>query len=152
MKIATPEPLKVEHEELHSELAAATKLQGPVGAAAREVARILHPHFLKEEEFALPPLGLLSALAQGMPPGEMAAVTKMTDRLRRELPALLAEHVAILRALDNLAAAAREAGDEARLRFARQLAAHAKIEETVMYPAAIPVGELVEQRIAQTFD
>jgi len=152
MNIAIPEPLKAEHEELHAELAAATKLQGPVGAAAREVARLLHPHFLKEEEIALPPLGLLSALAQNMPAGEMIAVTKMTDRLRRDLPDMLTEHAAILRALEALAAAAREAGDEASLRFAHKLATHAKIEETVMYPAAILVGELVKGRIAQAFD
>jgi hypothetical protein len=152
MNIATPGPLKAEHDELHGELAAATKLEGPVGAAAREVARLLHPHFLKEEEFALPPLGLLSALAEGAPAGEMLAVTKMTNRLRRELPEMLAEHAAILRALETLAAAARAAGDEARLRFAEKLAAHAKIEEAVMYPAAILVGELVKERVEQAFD
>ena len=41
-----PRPLKMEHEELHTQLARATKEVGEVGTAAREVARILHPHFV----------------------------------------------------------------------------------------------------------
>lgn len=147
MEIATPAPLKAEHDELHAELAAATKLLGPVGAAAREVAKVLHPHFVKEEQFALPPLGLLASLAAGKPIQEMAAVVAMTDRLKRELPEMLAEHAAILRALESLAAAAREAGDERTVRFAHKLAAHAQIEEAVMYPAAILAGAWVREHM-----
>jgi hypothetical protein len=37
---------------------------GKVGEAAKAVANVLHPHFEKEEEYALPPLGLLSCLAR----------------------------------------------------------------------------------------
>lgn len=65
MKPQIPQPLKVEHEELHAELVKATKAGGKTGEAAEEVARALHPHFEKEEEFALPPLGLLSSLIEG---------------------------------------------------------------------------------------
>ncbi len=43
-KILTP--LKVEHEELHAELVALTEAPGKVGAAARRVAVLLHPHFV----------------------------------------------------------------------------------------------------------
>jgi len=46
MNIAIPPPLKAEHDELHAELATATKLPGPVGSAAAEVAKLLHPHFI----------------------------------------------------------------------------------------------------------
>ena len=64
MEFPIPEPLKVEHAELHAELVEATKAGGLVGEAAREVAKRLHPHFVREEEFALPPLGLLASLAK----------------------------------------------------------------------------------------
>ena len=47
----------VEHEELHAELGALTKAPGRVGEAARNVATLLHPHFVKEEEYALPLVG-----------------------------------------------------------------------------------------------
>lgn len=65
MDIRIPEPLKLEHQELHEELVRATKEPGRIGEAAKAVAAVLHPHFVKEEEYALPPLGLLSALATG---------------------------------------------------------------------------------------
>lgn len=55
MTFQIPRSLKAEHDELHAELARAAKEPGEIGAAAREVARILHPHFVSEEEFALPP-------------------------------------------------------------------------------------------------
>jgi hypothetical protein len=41
----------------------------------------MHPHFVKEEEYALPPLGLLSALSKGELEAGMAEVLKMTDKL-----------------------------------------------------------------------
>lgn len=75
-----PRSLKAEHDELHAELARATKESGEIGAAAREVARILHPHFVSEEDVALPPLGLLPAIATGAATPEMKPAIDMTRR------------------------------------------------------------------------
>jgi hypothetical protein len=89
MNLTIPEALKAEHEELHAELVALTKAPGKVGEAARNVATLLHPHFVKEEEYALPPLGLLAPIAQGGVTPEMRAVLAMTDRLKKDLPHML---------------------------------------------------------------
>jgi hypothetical protein len=59
-----PTALKVEHEKLHLDLAAATRLGGKTGEAAKQVAAVLHEHFLSEEQFALPPLALLGPIAE----------------------------------------------------------------------------------------
>jgi hypothetical protein len=64
MKFQVPESLKLEHEEFHGQLVDAVKEGGKVGEAAEAVAEVLHPYFEKEEEYALPPLGLLSFLAK----------------------------------------------------------------------------------------
>lgn len=64
MKFEIPEPMKVEHDELHAELVKATKAGGQTGDAAKAVAKVLHPHFVKEE-YAPPPLGLLVKLMLG---------------------------------------------------------------------------------------
>lgn len=146
MPLAIPAPLKTEHHELHAELAAATKAAGAVGEAARAVAAVLHPHFLKEEEFALPPLGVLADLARGADVADADAVVAMSERLRRELPTLLAEHKAIVAALQGLTAAADAAGDGPRKALAEKLLLHARTEEEVMYPAAILVGDALRQR------
>lgn len=146
MKTHVPASLKAEHDELHHELAAATKAAGPVGEAARAVATLLHPHFVDEEAFALPPLGLLMKLAQGEEISDAAAVIALTDRLKAELPRMLAEHQTITAALHKLEDAARSAGDAARAHLARKIIAHAQAEEEVMYPAAVLVGEWLKVR------
>ncbi|HET9251446.1 MAG TPA: hypothetical protein VFP58_04955, partial [Candidatus Eisenbacteria bacterium] len=83
-----PKSIQEEHEEIHAALVEATKAPGQVGAAARELANVLHPHFVREEEIALPPLGLLEPLATGktIPAETMKTVLAMTDLLRAELP------------------------------------------------------------------
>ena len=85
MKFTIPKTLQSEHEALHERLRQATEAGGEVGEAAKTLAHLMHPHFVKEDEFALPPLDLLVE--------------------------------------------------------------HAQTEETVMYPAAILVGQVVRQRL-----
>lgn len=152
MRFEIPKPLQVEHEELHARLVKATQEPGAIGEAAREVARLLHPHFVREEEFALPPLALLERLARGEADAEMAEVLPMTQRLKAELPQMLAEHKAIVGALEKLRAAARAAGKPEHERFAEALVLHAQTEEQVLYPAAILAGERVEHRSRQSVD
>lgn len=148
MDVKIPTPLKVEHEELHAELVALTKAPGKVGETARRVATLLHPHFVKEEEYALPPLGLLSVVASGKITSEMRAVVTMTDRLKEDLPHMLAEHQQVVGSLEALAEAGRAEKQPAAVRFAEKLRLHAEFEEQVLYPAAILVGEHVKARLA----
>src|SRR5512138_1592011 len=110
MEFKIPHAMKVEHEELHHELENAIHSGGKTGFAAREVAEALHIHFESEEKYALPPLGLLPALAEGKITPEMAEVFTMTDTLKAELPHMLGEHQAIVAALKKMIAAAQEEG------------------------------------------
>ena len=144
MKFEIPKPLQIEHQELHATLVKATQEPGTVGEAAREVARLLHPHFVREEEFALPPIALLADVAlRGVTP-QMAEVLPLTRRLKAELPAMLAEHEHIVAELAKLRAAARGSELAEYERFADALVLHAQTEEQVLYQAAILVGEYVE--------
>jgi hypothetical protein len=143
-----PKSIQVEHEAIHAALVDATKAPGAVGVAARELADVLHPHFVREEEIALPPLGLLKALAAGSPVTDatMADILKMTDALKTELPRMLEEHQAIRTAVEKLGAAARAEKSASAKALADELAAHARTEEEVLYPAAILVGEVIRAR------
>lgn len=147
MQFTIPEPLKIEHDELHEELAKATRAGGRVGETAQAVAQLLHPHFVQEEEFALPPLALLRPLAEDRLAPDMAEVLAMTDRLETELPRMLAEHEAIVAALDWLVEAARDDGKPDVARFAEKLILHARTEEDVLYPAALVVGRYVKMKL-----
>lgn len=140
---AIPASLREEHQEIHARLEAATGAPGATGRAARELAAVLHPHFVREEQIALPPLGLLAPLAQGRYTPEMRRVLPMTDSLRAELPRMLEEHVAIRAATARLADAARAEGHAEAAQLAAALALHARSEEELFYPAAVLVGDLV---------
>jgi hypothetical protein len=148
MNVKIPESLKLEHEELHANLVRATQAGGKTGEAAKEVAKVLHAHFVKEEEFALPPIGLLAALARGEVDEQMRGVLVMTDRLKAELPEMFREHQAVIAALEKLTAAAKQEKLPEHARFAEKLALHAKTEEDVLYPAAILVGEYLKLKLA----
>lgn len=149
MKFQIPQPMKEEHEELHVELRKAVMAGGKVGEAAKAVAHVLHPHFEREEKFALPPLGLLSALAAGEVTPDMAEVLKMTDTLKAELPQMLEEHKAIVAALDQLIDAAKKEKKDEVVHFAQQLMLHAQTEEQVSYPTAILIGEYLKLRLGK---
>lgn len=139
-----PEPLKVEHDALHSELVKLTELTGEVGRAARKVAEMMQPHLLREEEYALPPLGLLRAVADGKVTEEMRGVVALTDRLRANLPQMLAEHHAVAGALDKLAIAGQNERHMEAVRFAEALKAHHETEEQILYPAVVLIGEYLK--------
>ncbi|MBM2805071.1 MAG: hemerythrin cation binding protein [Deltaproteobacteria bacterium] len=149
MKPRIPQPLKLEHKELHAELVRATQAGGRTAAAAKAVAKVLHAHFVKEEEFALPPIGLLSSLARGKVDRSMRAVLAMTDRLKAELPEMLREHKTVVTALKKLIAAAKREKKPEHARFAEKLMLHAKTEEEVLYPAAILIGEYLKLRLGR---
>lgn len=144
MNFQIPPTLKAEHEELHGELARATKAGGRTGEAAKAVAKLMHPHFVKEEEYALPPLGLLPALSQGILQPGMAEVFKMTDKLESDLPHMLAEHKDIVTAVRPLIEAAKAEDRPEYVHFAEKLLAHARTEEEVSYPTAVLIGRYLK--------
>jgi hemerythrin superfamily protein len=147
MEFPIPHPLKAEHEELHAELARARDSGGRTGEAAKLVAKILHPHFVREEEIAMPPLALLQALAGDKVSPEMSQVLSMTDSLEAELPQMLDQHREIVTALERLARAANDEGKPRVARFAEKLILHAQTEEQVLYPAAILIGRYVKLKL-----
>lgn len=147
MKI--PDSIRLEHEQLHAKLAEATHLPGRTGEAARALARVAHPHFLREDEYAIPPLALLGKLAQGHMTPDMAEILPLVARLKDELPLMVEEHRAITGALIQLGKAASDEGLPAWADFADELRHHAQMEEEIMYPAAILAGEYVKARLAR---
>lgn len=148
-QVEIPGSIRVEHDEIHAALERATREAGPVGEAARALAKVLHPHFVREEQVALPPLGLLAPLARGEFSQGMLDVLPMSDSLRTELPHMLEEHVTIRAATAKLGQVARDEGNVGIVRLAEKLALHARSEEEILYPAAILVGDLVRARAAR---
>lgn len=150
MEMKIPPSLKHEHGEMRASLDLSAKAAGKSGEAAREVARLLFPHFKKEEEYALPPLDALAVIAGGGIPEHPEAIIARADRLKHELAEMLREHKAIAKALEQLYESATSDQRPELARFARKLLLHAKMEEQIYYPASLMVGEYLKLKAAKT--
>src|SRR5262245_32537500 len=147
--LSSPKPLTDEHAELHERLAEAIAAGGETARAAQELVKVLHPHFVREEQIAMPPLSLLPRLARGEAGEDMRPALEMTRALERELPRMLEEHAAIKAGFRRLGEIAEKEGHVRVARAARRLVTHAETEEAVLYPAALLVGRVLEQRLAK---
>ena len=75
---------------------------------------------------------------------EMENAFTMTDRLKAELPQMLKEHEAIVATLKNLVDVAKKQKKMEYAYFAEKLISHAKMEEEVLYPTSILIGEYLK--------
>ena len=151
MDYRIPKTMEKEHEELHAELRKATTAGGATGKTAKMLARVVHPHFVKEEDFALPPLGLLPSLAKGKVTSDMKDILLMTDKLKADFNQMVKEHEEIVVVLEELVTAARKERKLKYVRFADRLTLHAQTEEEIYYPAAILIGEYLKLKFAGTY-
>lgn len=141
-----PESIVIEHKEIHQMLAKSLKAGGATGRAAKAVEEVLHPHFVKEEEYALPPLGLLKPLSEGKITSDASEAVRLSEKLKSELGQMFSEHKAIVEKLAELVSAASKEGKKDSVEFAEKLKMHAQAEEEIYYPAAILVGEYLKIR------
>ena len=137
--------MEEEHEELHAELAKATKIRGKVGEAAKKVAEVLHPHFEKENELALPLIGVARELAEGKTSPDFPKALELSDKFKAEYEKMLQEHVEIVKTLDSLEKVAKRYKKKDVLEFVKKLKNHAKTEEDLTYPAVLMAGKLLKQ-------
>ena len=147
---AVPISLLEEHAELYSAFEAASRLPGETGAAARRVAVLRAPHVATEQRIAYPLLRLLPMLSNGEPEPWMADLLPLADRLRAALPSLKQEHVAILKELDVLKDTAWAEDHPEYAFLAQRLRHHIRVEEEILYPAALVTADCVRGRLNQT--
>ena len=150
MNKEVPEVLQIEHQELREQLERAAAAGGRTGEAAKEVQKVLRPHILLEEEFAIPPLTLLPRLARGQITPDMKRFQVLAETLKAELPRMLDEHALIVAALRGLMKAAQEEGQTGYAHFATKMILHAQTEEEILYPASILVGEILRARFSKS--
>jgi len=144
--LAVPSSLKAKHAEIQAELAAAMRSGGSSERAAKDLAKLLNAHFVKEEEFAFPILALLTRVTTEENIPERDEIIRRSERFKVELPQMLEEHKAIVAALTRLLEAARKENKPEQVHFVEKLKLHAQTEEELLYPAALMVGEYLRLR------
>src|SRR6185295_5660500 len=98
-------------------------------------------HMLREEKFALRPLGLLKELGRGEMPPDLAEAARMAQGLKSEMAQMVNEHRQIAELLRELARQAEAEGKPDYVELAEDMILHAQMEEDVLYPAALLIGE-----------
>ena len=79
----------------------------------------------------------------------MADALAHTGWLRKNIASMLDEHRMIAGALEELLKAAGPVAPPELVSFAEALLNHARLEEEVLYPAAIVAGEYLKLRLAE---
>jgi hypothetical protein len=149
ISVQAPGSLVAEHKELHERLYSATQLTGKTGTAAKNVAKLLHEHFTKEEKYAMPQLGWLQTIYNDKFKADEAGIIGLSAALKKELPVMLAEHKKIVAELEKLINAAKEENHPEVEEFAKALKLHALTEEEVLYPTSILIGEYLKLKSQQ---
>jgi hypothetical protein len=144
---AIPTSLLEEHAELYSAFEAAAKVSGETGAAARRVIALRRAHVEREQRVAYPLLRLLPMLDQGKVEPWMSELLPLADQLREALPVLKREHVAIREALEKLRTEAWAEGHLEYAFLAQRLKHHLRLEEEILFPAALVTADYVRARV-----
>lgn len=150
IELQTPESLAEEHHELFHELRELASEEGETGKAVKELLSVLEPHFEGEEETAMPLLGLLRPLSEGKAVSHPMEVMSLHARFSSDYPRMLKEHVRVKELIGRVRGAAAKGGKRHAEAVMDELELHAKIEEEVLYPAALLVGALAKASVKAT--
>ena len=147
-KFRAPKSLQLSHDEVRAGFVRATMGGGPIAAAAKRLAKISLPHFDGEEKFVFPVLGLLPDLKNGFVQQEMADLLPLIADFRTRFDSLEKQHESIRSAIENLLEASHRSNNREVAKFAYNLRIHERIEDEVIFPAVMLIGNYLRERLA----
>jgi hypothetical protein len=142
-----PQSVRMEHESVMNYLHKIAERKTPTGVAAQKLIVLMEQHMALEQEFVLPPLVLLPALASGKVRPDMRWAIAMADRVRNERDTLLQFHTGITEGALVLQAAAEEEQDHATVGFVRDLVADDLSDLEITEPTVLLIGEVLRSRL-----
>jgi hemerythrin-like domain-containing protein len=147
MPLLAPSSMEKEHQEIWQLLIRVQHLSGKTGSIAEKLAKDLKAHIEKEEELALPLLGILGDIADGkLKNGVAKKASLLGSKFEREYPGMIRGHREIRKYLERLKKVGAEEGHLTAVRFSEALEKHSREEEEVLYPAAILAGRMATKR------
>ncbi len=143
-KSEVPSSLKNTHQELLQQLHQFTLIKDGSAPFALKLEELMLHHFTEEEDFILPPLGLLPSLANGKDPEDYKEIMALSEKAKLQMDHMSAEHQLIIAYIGELKEASTEENRPAIIQFEKEVAKHAVSEEEVYFPASIMVGEYLK--------
>ena len=148
LNLTTPDALRNGHDNARAELVRATMEGGRIGKAARRVAQLCLPHFEHEEKNVFPVLALLPHLAPHNLRPEMMEVMALISEFRERRDAMIGDHQSIESAIEDMLQAAHTEKNREFAEFAHNLRVHERIEEDVIYPTVVLIGDYLRKNLA----
>jgi hypothetical protein len=142
-----PESLHLEHQLTNEYLAKLSQRPGAVGVQAGKLLVLFKAHMAKEEEYILPPLVLLPALARGEVTPDMTWAIPMSDRVKAEQEEIFQSHVAVVEQAMALELAADNAGDEEVRDWVRSAIIDDMGDLELMEPMSALVGDIIRSKL-----
>lgn len=144
MKPKIPLAIKHGHEYLVADLKKVIQQGGKVKEKAEELDEYMNYHFSKEEEYALPPLGLLLVLTEGKWDLDPQEAIKMSDTLQEKFEEMSKEHENIAKLMHELKDIAEKEHNSVAKQFVKNLTLHVELEDQVLYPATLLIGNYLK--------
>jgi len=132
--------LEALNAELRDQLAYAVTLGGRTGDVARELDLKIKEHVRHEDETVTPLLAAFEDLAAGHWPSDAVVLGERFRAAERSYGALISEHGDIMLVAGRLRAVAEAESEEEVVAMCDKLQRLAKVEEKVLYPAAVIAG------------
>lgn len=143
-KPEVPSSIKEEHQYLLDKIYKISLFQDSTGRVAIKLNDLMQHHFKEEEDYALPPLGLLPLLSTGKLPEQSKEVIVLTEKLKSQLSHMSAEHQLIKAFMDELILVAAKENHPEIIEFEKEIHKHANTEEEILFPTAILIGEYLK--------
>ena len=134
-----PLSLTEEHKALLGMIHNISARSDSSGKVATKLYELLQHHFKEEEDYVLAPLGLLPQLNNGELPADAEQVIELTERLKGQMQHMDVEHQLVRAYLNELKAASDK--DPEVLKLEDELNKHARMEEEILFPTALLIGE-----------
>lgn len=140
MRTKTPKSITHTHTHLCSELDLIFNKYENIKEQVEHLFKIMAGHFKKEEKYALPPLGLLLELSEGNWDLDEDEAIKMAEEVNSKFVELKKDHEVIYGIIEDLKKIKTEENNLDLKRFITNLELHMELEDQVLYPTAIIVG------------
>lgn len=143
-KPEVPASILKEHKNLLDQVQSFILFQDSTGQVAKKLLELMQHHFQEEENYVLPPLGLLPTLANGELPVKSQEIILLTEKFKSQFDHTSAEHQLIKAFVYEMVSAAKTEGHSEVLEFEKEIGKHAAMEDEVLFPTALLIGKYLK--------
>jgi len=142
-----PQSLRLAHEATIQYVTQLAARPGRIGDEARRLLPLYQAHMAKEEEYILPPLVLLPALARGEVSPDMKWAIPTSDRVKPEQEQIYRSHTAVIAQCAALEFAAESASDNDVREWVHSAIVDDLGDLELQEPMAVLVGDILRARL-----